>query len=190
VQVVLPAWLAMNGLARDHIKIVTMEPAVIDAALIEGKTDLAECWLASSWPPLRAQARAAGETIDWIEYRKYGLDIYGNGLTTTDRLINERPDLVRRFVKATYRGYEYLQKDPAGSAAAIVKLYPTLVRQIALEQIQEINELIIDPAVREKGLGWQTEERMQKTADFINRVYKIDKPIPAGDIYTDKFLRD
>ena len=48
VQVVLPAWLEMNGLPRDYIKVVTMEPAVIDAALIEGKTDLAECWLASS----------------------------------------------------------------------------------------------------------------------------------------------
>lgn len=188
VQVVLPAWLEMNGLPRDHIKVVTMEPAVIDAALVEGKTDLAECWLASSWPPLRAQARAAGKTIDWIEYRKYGLDIYGNGLTTTDKIINEKPDLVRRFVRATYKGYEYMQKDPQGAAAVIVKMYPTLVKQIALEQVQEINDLILDPAVRDKGLGWQTEERMQKTADFINKVYKVEQPIKAADIYTNKFL--
>lgn len=188
VQVVLPAWLEMNGLPRDHIKVVTMEPAVIDAALIEGKTDLAECWLASSWPPLRAQAKAAGKTVDWIEYRKHGLDIYGSGLTTTDKIINEKSDLVRRFVKATYKGYEYMQKDPAGSAAVIVKLYPTLLKEIVLEQVQEINDLIIDPAVRDKGLGWQTEERMQKTADFINKVYKVEKPIKAADTYTNKFL--
>jgi len=95
---------------------------------------------------------------------------------------------VRRFVRATYKGYEYMQKDADGSAAAIVKMYPTLVKQIVLEQVQEINELIIDRAVRDKGLGWQTEERMQKTADFINKVYKVEKPIKAADIYSNKFL--
>lgn len=188
VQVVLPAWLEMNGFPKDHIKVVTMEPAVIDAALIEDKTDLAECWLASSWPTLREMAKTANKNIGWIEYGTFGLEAYGNGLTTTDKLIKENPDLVRRFVKATYKGYELLLKDPEGSADSVVKLFPAVKRQIILEQILEINDLIVDTNARDKGLGWQSEARMQKTADFINKAFKIEKPIVAADTYTNQFI--
>ena len=39
---VVPAWLEMNGKPRDFIRLVRLDPAVVDISLIEGKVDLAE----------------------------------------------------------------------------------------------------------------------------------------------------
>lgn len=189
VLVVAPAWLEMNGLPRDHLKLVSMEPAVIDPALAEGKVDLAECWLASSWPTLRALGRKNNVTFDWIEYRKFKLDIYGSGLTTTDKIVAEKPDLVRRFVQATYRGYQYQAKEPNAAADALVKMFPGLDRQIAYEQIIEINDLLIDPDLKDRPLGWQREDRMASTVKFITDAYQVKEPIKVGDTYTNRFIQ-
>src|SRR5581483_527797 len=45
---IVPTWLEMNGKPRDFIRLVRLDPAVVDASFMEGKTDLAECWQASN----------------------------------------------------------------------------------------------------------------------------------------------
>ena len=61
VQNIVPAWLDLNGKPRDFIRMLRLDPAVVDASLIEGKTDLAECWRASNRAVLKKQANAAGD---------------------------------------------------------------------------------------------------------------------------------
>ena len=63
VQNIVPAWLEMNGKPRDFIRMLRLDPAVVDASLIEGKIDLAECWRASNFASLKKQAKAAGVTL-------------------------------------------------------------------------------------------------------------------------------
>ena len=48
VQNIVPAWLELNGKPRDFIRMLRLDPAVVDSSLIEGKIDLAECWRASN----------------------------------------------------------------------------------------------------------------------------------------------
>ena len=104
---IVPTWLEQNGKPKDYIKLLRMDPAVVDASLVEGKIDLAECWKASNRALILKQAGAAGVNVGWIEYSDYGLDAYGSGLATTEDMIQKRPDVVKRFLKATYRGYQY-----------------------------------------------------------------------------------
>lgn len=188
VLIVAPAWLELNGLPRDHLKLVSMDPAVIDPSLIENKVDLAECWLASSWPTLRVLAKKANKTLDWVEYRNFKLDVYGSGLTTTEKLIKEKPDLVKRFVAATYKGYDFQMKDPNKAADILNKMYPILERQVAYEQITEINDLLVDPDAKAKPLGWQSPQRMESTLAFLAGATQAKVPMKAADLYTNQFV--
>src|SRR6185503_15736156 len=128
VQNIVPTWLEMNGKPRDYVRMLRMDPAVVDASLVEGKIDLAECWKASNLATIMKQSKAAGVKVGWIEYRDYGLNAYGSGIATTDERITKDPELVRRFVQATYRGYQFAIDKPDAAVDIMVKMFPTVDR--------------------------------------------------------------
>src|SRR3546814_4537724 len=102
VQNVVPAWLEMNGKPKDFIHLLRMDPAVVDASLISGQIDLAECWLASNRAVMEKRAKLADVKLGWINYSDYGLDSYGSGIATREDLIKDKPEMIRKFLKGAY----------------------------------------------------------------------------------------
>lgn len=186
---VVPAWLEQNGKPRNAIRLLRMDPAVVDAALIEGKIDLAECWRASNRAVMQKQAAAAGVTVGWIEYSDHGLDAYGSGFAASEDTIQKRPDLVRKFLKASYRGFELAMANPEQAADIMVKSFPTVDRAVALQQIREIGELIVDAQVRDQGLGHLRDDRMRATANFVDKAFGLGGKVAAQDLYTNTLLK-
>ncbi|HEV7367773.1 ABC transporter substrate-binding protein [Arenibaculum sp.] len=185
----LPAWLEANGQPRDHVALLGMDPAVVDVSLIQGRIDLAECWKASNRAVLQKQAKVDGVDIGWIEYADHGLDMYGSGIVTSDALIEKDPDLVKRFVAATYRGYDFVIEDPETATDILLKQYPVLDRDITAQQVREIAELIQDPAAAGEPLGRFGPERMRSTAAFIDKAFDLGGKVGADDIFTDRFVQ-
>jgi NitT/TauT family transport system substrate-binding protein len=185
---VVPAWLEMNGKPRDFIRLVRLDPAVVDISLIEGKTDLAECWLASNWPLLRKQAKAAGVALDWIRYSDRGLNAYGSGFAAREEYISKKPQVVRNFLRASYRGFDFARSSPDQAADIAVQMFPTLDRAVVTEQIREISDLITDPEVKDKGLGYLREDRMASTLSFLDRAFDLKGKIKLSEIYSNDSL--
>ena len=186
---VVPAWLEMNGKPRDHIRLLRMDPAVVDASLIEGKTDLAECWRGSNRAVLRKQASSAGAKIGWVEYGDFGLNAYGSGFAATEETIRTKPDLVRRFLKASYQGYEFALANPEQAADIMVKMYPTVDRSVALEQIRDISELLVDAQSPDRRLGYLREDRIRATTGFVDKAFGLGGKIKPEQVYTNDLLK-
>jgi NitT/TauT family transport system substrate-binding protein len=183
VQVMMPAWLERNGVSSDSITLLQMDPAVVDASLVEGKIDAAECWLGSNKAVIEKIAIEAGVTIDWIEYEAHNLDIYGSGIVTSDKLIEDNPDLVQRFVAATYEGYAYANEHPEEATDILLKQFPVLERDVTLQQVRETAELIASDR-----LGAMEEDRMISTLEFLTSAYSVTEDIKVVDIYTTRFV--
>jgi NitT/TauT family transport system substrate-binding protein len=188
VQNIVPAWLELNGKPRDFIRMLRLDPAVVDASLIEGKIDLAECWRASNLAVLKKQATAAGVALAWIEYSAYGLNSYGSGFAAREETIAKKPEILRNFLRMSYRGYEFARTNPDQAADIMVRQFPTADRAIVLEQIKEINQLIVDKSAVDKGLGYLREDRMESSFAFIGSAFDIKDKVALGDIYTNKLL--
>jgi len=184
---VLPAWLKMNGFNTDHIKLMGMQPAVVVASLIEGKIDLCECWEGSTIPKLKKQAKTAGKSVGWIKYNDYNLNMYGIGIATQGKLIDEKPDLVRRYIQATYKGYADAMKDPEFAADTVVKHYPVLNRDVILAQIQDILKFLKPKG--DKPMGWMDKSKWESTVSFINNAYTLESEVKVSDMYTNEFLK-
>jgi len=188
VQNIVPAWLELNGKPRDFVRMLRLDPAVVDASLIEGKIDLAECWRASNRAVLKKQATTAGITLAWIEYSTYGLNSYGSGFAAREETIARKPELLRNFLRMSYRGYDFARHNPEQAADIMVKLFPIVDRAIVLEQIQDINQLIVDKGAADKGLGYLREDRMKSSFAFISNAFDLKDKIALGDIYTNTLL--
>lgn len=186
---VVPAWLENNGKPKDHIRLLRMDPAVVDASLIEGRIDMAECWLASNRAVTQKQAATAGVKLGWVEYSDFGLDAYGSGFATTEDVIQKRPDMVRKFLRASYRGFEFAQANPEQAADLMLKSFPTVDRAIALQQIREINALIADAQAKDKGLGHLREDRMRATLQFVDKAFGLNGKVKPQDTYTNALLQ-
>jgi NitT/TauT family transport system substrate-binding protein len=184
VQNIVPAWLELNGKPRDFVRMLRLDPAVVDASLIEGKIDLAECWRASNRAVLKKQASAAGVTLAWMEYSAYGLDSYGSGFAAREETIARKPEVLRNFLRMSYRGYDFARTNPDQAADIMVKLFPTADRAIVLEQIQDINQLIVDKGAADKGLGYLREDRMKSSFAFISNAFDLKDKVALGDLYT------
>lgn len=187
VQNIMPAWLKQNGLAPDAIKTVRLDPAVINTALLQKRIDLSECWEGASLPVQAALAKRAGQQLGRVFYRDFGLDMMGNGLVTTDTFVAQHPDVVKRFVAATYRGYALMREHPQEAADAIAAQYPVLDKTILLQQIVETNGLITDDPADHK-TGWLRPARMESTAAFVSRAFGTGAKVKAADLYTNRFI--
>ncbi len=184
----VPAWLEMNGKPRDFIRLLRLDPAVIDSSFVEGKTDLAECWRASNLPLVKKQIKAANLDLGWLRYSDYKLDAYGSGFAAREELIAKKPDVLRKFLAATYRGYEFARKNPEQAAAIMVKMFPTQDQDVILEQIRDIMDLITDPAVAAKGLGYLREDRMTSTVAFVDKAFDLKGKVKVQDTFTNALL--
>lgn len=185
---VVPAWLESNGKPKDHIRLLRMDPAVVDASLIEGRIDLAECWRASNRAVTYKQAEQAGVKVGVVEYQDFGLDAYGSGFATNEDTVLKRPDVVKRFLQAAYRGFEFARSQPQEAADLMLKMFPTVDRAVALQQIQDINDLISDPGAKEQGLGHMRDDRMRATVMFVDKAFGLGGKVQVKDIYTNEFL--
>jgi NitT/TauT family transport system substrate-binding protein len=117
---VVPAWLELNGKPKDLVRMLRMDPAVVDASLIEGKIDLAECWRGSTRAITQKQAAAAGVQVAWIEYSDFGL----NAMERLSRCARPtRPEARRGAVPASYRGYEFAIANPEQAVDIMVKAF-------------------------------------------------------------------
>jgi len=188
VQNIVPAWLQANGLTADHVKLLRLDPAVINASLLEGRIDLAECWEGANRPVLSSLAEKDGKKIGWLRYRDFKLDLYGNGLVTTEKLIAERPDLVRRFVQATYKGYAFMREHPQEAVEIILKTHKLLDKKSLLEQIEETNQIVADAGAGNNRLGWMREDRMQSTVGFVKKAFNLTVPAQPSEVYTNQFV--
>jgi NitT/TauT family transport system substrate-binding protein len=185
---VVPAWLELNGKPRDYIRMLRLDPAVIDSSFVEGKVDLAECWRASNLPLVKKQMKAASLDLGWLKYSDYKLDAYGSGFAAREDLIANKADVLRKFLKDSYRGYEFARSTPDQAAAMMVKMFPTLDHDVVAEQIRDIDDLILDPAAAAKGLGHLRDDRMASTVAFVDKAFDMQGKVKVADTYTNALL--
>lgn len=96
----------------------------------------------STWEGV--QAKLNGPKLNCFTEPEYGVP--GNadsiGIITSDRLIAQNPDLVKRFVQATQRGYEYAYDHGDEAADILVKEAPEA--NLDPEFVRESMKTIID----------------------------------------------
>lgn len=188
LQNIVPAWLKANGLAPTSIRLLRLDPSTINPSFLQGRVDLTECWEGANLPVLKSLAARQGREIGSLRYRDFGLDMVGNGIVTTEKMIEQKPDVVRRFVQATYRGYAWMREHPDASAAVITSQYPMLDKQVMTEQIRQMVALQSDRETQGHKPGWLPVPRMESTAKFVRDAFHLSPTLKATDLYTNQFV--
>ncbi len=119
----------------------------------------------------------------------FGLDVYGNGIITSEQVIETRPQIISKFVRASYKGYSWMFKNMDAAVDIVLKRYPILKRPIVLSQARDMIQLMKGPEFNTKGFGWIDREKMKRTRDFIVKGWNVKMDIPLDDLYTNEYLK-
>jgi NitT/TauT family transport system substrate-binding protein len=134
--------------------------------------------------PLLA-ATAAPKEVLGLPYSDAGLDYYSNGIVASDTMIENNPDLVRRFVKATLDGLKSAIADPKEAGEIMHKYHREIDVNIAIGETRKVKQLALQPNAV---LGTIEPGRVQKTIDIVGATYPLKKPISPPDVYAPGFL--
>lgn len=137
-------------------------------------------WIFDGWDGIRAKEieKKDVNTIPFIDYTECIPDWYTPVLITNEDMVRRHPDLVRKFMEATTRGYEEAMKDPQASADAILQAAPETDRQLVEASAKYLATRYVD-ADRPWGLQdrdvWVNFEKFVREAGLTNNEVDVDK---------------
>src|SRR6516165_565264 len=120
-----------------------------------------------------------------------GYASYGSLIQTSDKLVQEKPDVVRRFVDASIEGwYSYLYGDPAPANALIKRDNPEMTDALLAYGIAKIKEYgVVDSgAAKTYGIGAMTEARWRDFFDTMSKAGVYRKDLDFRKAYTLQFV--
>lgn len=169
--------------------------------LSSGKADFGGFY--ATWEGV--QAEMYGPKLNCFTEPDYGVP--GNadsiGIITNNKTIKNDPELVKKFVQASQKGYEYAYENPDDAASILVKEAPEA--NLKEEFVKKSMHTIVDgqywgdPAKIKDGsfvLGTSDPKDNQAFFDFLNEAHtyrdandkQVDHAPVATEISTDEFL--
>lgn len=126
------------------------------------------------------QAMKKGVPHRFFLFADDGYPPYGTTIVTTSTYLNAKPDVVKKFVKATMDGWVSYFKDPAPANALIKKENPNMSdEQIAFGIAQMKKLQVLDGGdAATGGVGTMTEARWKRSYEYLVKegLLKADTP--------------
>jgi ABC-type nitrate/sulfonate/bicarbonate transport system substrate-binding protein len=130
-------------------------------------------------------AREKGFDVNIIWPSDYGIDLYADTLFTTEDMIRENPDQVRRFVAASMKGWDDAVANPEDAARHTVKQAKRLEYDHELAMMKDSIPLL-EPD--DQPIGSMGQNRWIELHDFLLEGGFIDEEMDLSDAYTTEFL--
>lgn len=181
------AMMRKNGLDPDKLETVNVEPAARIAMLAAGKIPSVDFYIMSK-PAIDRAAKDA--KVRALLLADFGLDLYSNGIGAKDSYLKENPDIVKKFVRATLRGYQFSFKNMKGAAALERNTAKALDDEITVEELKIVEDLTVTPDVKKNGIGSFTPQKMRSSVDWMteNGGFPKEKGPKPEDVYAIGFM--
>lgn len=183
-KVMFPAFAAIIGIDPDQVKFVNIDPAAKTAALATRKVDA--IFDLYTGRPLHEQAIPADQLVSLL-WADYGFQAYSNSIITTDKMIEENPDLIKRFIRASLRGWEWTLQNPE-EAIKILGEYHTINQTVLLENLRYVMDFFHSDDYEKNGLGHIDPEAMAATVGLVANYMGVDVTFSVDEMYTNDFL--
>jgi len=133
------------------------------------------------------EVQRAGYKVNIVSPDDYGVHFYGDTLITTDSMIQENPDVVQRFMRATLKGWTYALENPEAVGAYIGKYNPDVNADLEADKMIASIPLI---NTGEDHIGWMNRDTWNAMAQTLRTQGDLKQPLNVEDVYTMHFLEE
>lgn len=173
--------LASAGLSKGDVDVQALGPAGMTQALVAGKVQAM-----AALPDFVVTAEEAGTGITLFPAKEFTPSM-AQAVIASDRVIQENPGLVRRFVQATVKSFVALRDDPAGMTKVYVEAVPAHKgKEAYLEKVFRLyGRLAYGKQPVPGAFDPATLDTLQK---FYADIGILRTTTPIEDLYTNAFV--
>ncbi|MBS0319160.1 MAG: ABC transporter substrate-binding protein [Proteobacteria bacterium] len=178
----LPLLWKANNLKESDINSIDMPVPSMVPALLQGQVDA----VLGSIDSYQIQAEAQGAQLDVWRFADYGVPTVSTSIFATNDYLKNHPDVVRKFVAASLKGWSFAIDHPEQAIKDLKKVFPEMNEKLATSELAAIKPLFCSGGAKYLGKG--EDALWAKSQDLLAEV----KLLPAGQdpktYYTHDFL--
>lgn len=165
------------------IKMINIGDADPIVSMSKGDVDLT--WIFYGWEGIQAELAGTKLNMIWLKDVNPALDDYTPVFVTNEKMTQEKPEIVRRFMQAVSEGYQYATKNPDDAANILIKNAPEADPQLIKKSQAWISLQYQADAAQwgvQKASVWHDYAQWM----FDNKM--LDKMIDTDKAFTNNFL--
>jgi ABC-type nitrate/sulfonate/bicarbonate transport system substrate-binding protein len=132
-------------------------------------------------------AEEYGKEVNVILMSDYGVRLYGDIIFTKEDLINNNPNLVKRFLRATLDGWQYAIENQEEASVVVMEYSKDSTQEHQYKMLKDSIPLINDGI---SFLGWMDKDQWQRSYDILRNQKVVQESIDVTNLYTVEFLAD
>ena len=183
--ILFPAFTSANGVEAARVTTVGAEPASLPKALLAKNVDAILTYFTS----VPEFSDRGGIPLTYLRYADHKVNLLGLGLVAHTETISERPEMLRRFVRASQKGFAFALKNPGETIDILMQVAPLTVKKkdIAMQNLKLSLGLLHTERSKGKPIGWMARGDWEQTIQLLAKYRKL-KALPVDQYYTNEFI--
>jgi NitT/TauT family transport system substrate-binding protein len=181
---VWPAVVGANGVRAEAIRLVHMDPKAKMSALSQRQVDA----VLGSAADIPVSLGLRGIRTRVLTFAELGVPAVGFTIAAHEDTIRDRPDLVRRVVAASVRGFEEATRDPEAAVQALTRLAPLVDLAAARQQLAVDLSFLFSSANQRRRVGYGPPADWEAMLKLLRQYSNLASELPATAFYTNEFL--
>jgi NitT/TauT family transport system substrate-binding protein len=188
---IFTAFMGKLGMKVDDVQMITVaNPAAKEQAVLNKQADALLGYFMDQGPRMQLQT---GVKMGWTRlYDMAGVTTLSSAIIANNDWLKDakNQDALRRFLRATQRGWKYSFDNRAEAAEIFRKAAPVFTQEIALLEIDGTMTIIHTERTKGKAIAWSAAEDWKDTQTLLETFAKL-KPQPDINVYyTNSFLSE
>ncbi len=147
--------------------------------------DVDFAWIFYGWDGIAAKLKNIPLNFMLLQDLDSRLEFYTPVIIASEDTISKNPGLVKRFLKATQKGYDYAVKNPAGAAEILVKEVPGLDKNLIVASQEYLSGQYLADSAR---WGYMKPEIWDTFSGWMFENNLTPKKLDVEKAFTNEFL--
>lgn len=149
------------------------------------KRDVDFAWIYYGWTGVEAELRGIDLNMLYVTDYSKKLDYYTPVLITNEKMINENPDTVRKFMAVVSKGYGFAIDHPKKSADILINAVPEIDAELV-----RASQKWLSPKYKGDAKQWGVQ-KLEVWENYANWMFEndlLDKKLDSKKAFTNEFL--
>jgi NitT/TauT family transport system substrate-binding protein len=174
--------LASKNITKNDVDAQAVGPASVASLVVAGTVDACACT-----PDWEINVKDGVSNTVSLPTKDY-FQSMSQAILASDKMIAERPEMVRAIVKATLRGMKFVMDDPNKAALAYVEASPSFKGKEEL-----MKKILANYTERtykgQSTLGAMDPQRLANLQKFYKSQGFIEAELPVDQLYSNDFIK-
>ena len=188
---IFTAFMGKLGMKVEDVQMITVaNPAAKEQAVLNKQADALLGYFMDQGPRMQLQT---GVKMGWTRLTDLsGISTLSSAIIVNNAWVKEgkNADMLRRFLRASQRGWQYTFDNRDEAAEIFMKNAPAFNKEISLLEIDGTMTILRTKASAGKPLAWSAEQDWKDTQVLLETFAKLAPQADLGKYYTNEYLSE